>query len=198
MNLSFLRECLLRALEKRVALAVFSGMFLLFAVLGMVFSGTALFYDFLLARCDRFLYYVCYSDQSVALLFLERTAGGAVLVAVCTLAGVHLAALAAIPAVLVIRAYTFGGCIAVLFGAYGVSGALVALVLYLPVHLALDAVLILCSSVSCGRARCFRFCKQDFFGLLCDFLAFLLLTAAIFLLEAVLLLAIFHPLGNLF
>ncbi len=198
MNLSFLRDRFARAFERKAVPIALAILFAVAMLLGIVFSGTALFYDYLLNLCDRFLYSVCYADRSVFVIFCERTAGGAVLVAVCTAAGVHLAALALIPAVLVYRAYTFGGCIAVFFGAYGVSGAIVALVLYLPVHLMIDFILICTSSVSCCRARSFRFRKQDFCDLLRDYGCFLLLVAAVCLLEAILLLAIFHPLGNLF
>lgn len=197
MNLSFFRDCLGRAFEKKVVLIVLGALFAVFMLLGIIFSGAALFYDYLLNQCDRYLYYVCYSDRSVILIFFERTAGGGVLLAVCALAGIHYAALALIPAVLIYRAYTFGGCIAVFFGAFGFSGALVALVLYIPIHLMVDLVLVCCCSVSVSRARLFRFHKQDFFDLMRDFLAFLLIAVAVFLLEAILLLAIFHPLGNL-
>ncbi len=198
MDLSFFTGRIERACSKKILLAILAGVFFLAMLLGILFSGTALFYDFLLNLCDRFLYYVCYGDRSVLLIFFERTAGALVLAALCMLSGMHPAACPLGIAVTVYRAYTFGGCVAVFFGAYGLPGALVSLVLFIPIHLMLDFLLLCMLSLSLQRARGFCFRRADFLELLTDFSAFAALIALIFLLEAILLLAVFHPVGNLF
>ncbi len=198
MDLSFIRDCLFRIRERKVTLLVIASLFLVGIVLGIAFARTPAFYDYQQNLCDRYLYRVCYSDRSVFVIFLERTAGASLLLLITGLSGVHVAVLAVPCALLLYRSYTFGGSIAILFGVYGVSGAVVALVLYIPVHLLIDAALIASTALSFGRARCFHFHKQDVCALLLDLLALFLLIAAVCLLEAILLLAIFHPLGNLF
>ena len=125
-------------------------------------------------------------------------AGCSLLLLLTLLGGVHIVGIALPSAILLYRSYTFGGQIAVLFGVYGFSGSIVALVLYIPIHVLIDAVIVLAASLSACRARCFCFTKRDFCELGLDFLAFLLLIVAVCLLEMILLLAVFHPLGNLF
>lgn len=196
MNLFFIKDALARALERKRILIIFGVIFLVGVVLGVCFVKTPAFYEFHLNNCDRFLTRVCYSDRSVFVIFLERSAGCALLLAVTITGGVHLVGLVLPTAVLLYRSYTFGGQIAVLFGVYGVSGVVVALVLYLPIHLITDAVLICGTGISCGRAGRFHFCKGDFCELGRDFLALFILLVAGCLLEMILLLAIFHPLGN--
>lgn len=198
MDLFFLKDAFCRAIEKKRALIVFGVVFLAGMILGICFVKTPAFYEFHLNNCDRFLTRICYSDRSVFVIFLERTAGCSLLLVLTLIGGVHIVGLAVPAAVLLYRSYTFGGQIAILFGVYGVSGALVALVLYIPVHLLTDAILLFGTALSVGRTRCFHFAKQDLCELGRDFLALFLLIAAVCLLEMILLLAIFHPLGNLF
>ena len=85
--------------------------------------------------------------------------------------------------------------IVIFFSVYRLTGALVVFVLYLPVHLLFDCLFLAATSLSCGRAR--RFCGEDFFCLLWDFLVLLAITAIVCLAEAILLLALFHPLGSI-
>ncbi len=198
MNLFFFKDCFSRVLERKRTLLALAIFFLAGWVLGMCFAKTPTFYGFQINICDRFLTRVCYSERSIFLIFLERTAGCAVLAAVVLVGGIHLVGLALPVALLLYRSYTFGGSLVVLFGVYGVSGAIVAVVLYLPVRILTDAALLSAATVSFGRAKHFRFAKQDLIELGLDFLAFLAVLALICLLEAILLLAIFHPLGNLF
>ncbi len=164
---------------------------------GIVFIKTPAFYEYHLKICDRFLDRVCYSDRSVFLIFLERTAGNALLLVLVLAGGLHPACLPLPAVVLLYRSYTFGGTLAILFSVYAFPGAVVAFVLYLPIHLLVDVALLLAAGTSVCRAFCFSFCAGDWKELLCDFLAFLALLVLICLLETVLLLALFHPLGNL-
>ena len=164
---------------------------------GIVFVKTPAFYEFHLKQCDRFLDRVCYSDRNVFLIFLERTAGSALLLILVLVGGLHPALLPLPVLVLLYRSYTFGGVLAVLFSVYSVPGAVVAIVLYLPIHLLLDALLLLAAGVSFWRAFCFSFCAGDWKELLCDLLFLLALLVLVCLVEMILLFALFHPLGNL-
>lgn len=197
MSLSFFRDCFTRVCERKRILLFVGIFFLIGFILGISFVRTPAFYDYQLNICDRYLYRICFSDRSVFLIFLERTAGCGVLVAVVLFSGIHILGCVVPPAILLYRSYTFGGTVFILFGVYGVSGAIVALVLFLPIHIMVDVVLIAATSVSFGRCRRFRFMKEDFMELLCDALAFFLVVTAVCILESILLLAIFHPLGNL-
>ena len=164
---------------------------------GIVFIKTPVFYDYHLKLCDRYLDRVCYSDQNVFLIFLERTAGNALLLVLVLAGGLHPAALPLPAVVLFYRSYTFGGTLSVLFSVYAFPGAVVAIALYLPIHLLIDAALLLAAGVSLCRAFSFTFCAGDFKELLADLLFFLALVALICLVEMLLLLALFHPMGNL-
>ena len=84
-----------------------------------------------------------------------------------------------------------------LFSVYGMTGALICFTICLPVHLLLDLVFLCASSLSCFRAFRFSFCGDDLKELLSDFLFFLALVALICLIEMLLLLTLFHPIGNL-
>lgn len=166
-------------------------------ICGLALVQTPVFYDYHLNLCDRFLDRVCYSDKSVFLIFLERTTGNALVLLLLLAGGIHPAALLLPSAVLCYRAYTFGGTLAVLFSVYRAAGALVAFVLYLPVHLALDAIFLLAATLSASRAFCFRFLFCDFKELFTDFLFLLLAVALVCFLEMLLLGVLFHPIGNL-
>lgn len=197
MTLPFpVRDCFGRALSRKTMLIIFAVCFLVVAILGMSISTPA-FYDYHLTLCERFVSRVCYSQRSVILIFLERFAGNMLFLALMIASGIHVAALAIPPVVLAYRAYTFGGSIAVFFSVYQLSGALIVFALYLPIHILVDAVLLVSVSLSCARAPRFRFCKEDFKEMLYDFLVLLALIAIICLLEMILLLVLFHPLGNL-
>lgn len=164
---------------------------------GIIFCNTPAFYEYHLKICDRFLDRVCYSDRSVFLIFLERTTG-CVLVLLPVLAGGFHPVCLPLPAlVLVFRGYTFGGTLAILFSVYEFSGALVAIVLYLPVRLLTDCVLLIAAAVSCSRAFRFSFCSGDLRDLLLDLAFFAVCMVLVCLLEMLLLLVLFHPLGNL-
>lgn len=194
--LFLLRDCCCRAFARKRTLIVFSLLFLFFAVLGIIFIKTPAVYAYHLSACDRFLDRVCFSSRSIFLIFLERIAGNALILIVLLCAGMHIAGLAVTPAIVCFRAYTFGGMIAILFSVYKATGVLVVFVLYLPVHLMLDVVFLLAVSLSFSRAPCFRFCRDDFKELLCDFVVLFVFIVAVCLLEALLLLLLFHPIGN--
>lgn len=195
--LSCIRECLFRVIERKRTLLFLILLFLCSTVCGIVFVKTPAMYEYHLRVCDRFLDRVCFSSTDVFLIFLERTAGHAALLALVCASGVHVAALVVSPAVLVYRAYTFGGSLAVFFSVYGFSGALIAVVLYMPVHLLIDAALLCSATLAFGRAPRFRFCAPDLRELFCDFLVGLFVVVCACLFEMTLLFVLFHPLGNI-
>lgn len=195
--LSRLRECISRAFGRKWAPISLTALFLLGFVLGLIFSRTPAFYEYHLRAVDRYLDRVVYSDGSVVGIFFARFAGNAVILILLTAGGVHPLTLVLPATVFLFRAYTFGGALAVLFSAYEASGALVAVVLYLPVHLLLDAVFLLAASLAFSRAAAFRFCTSDLCELLLDLAVLLVLILLVCLFEALLLFALFHPLGNL-
>lgn len=191
------RDCFGRALVRRKTPIVFAVVFVLCFILGIAFIGSPSVYDYHLNACERFLDRVCFSCRSVFVIFLERTAGNALFLALFLLSGIHPTGLVLPPALFVYRAYTCGGSIAIFFSVYGFTGVFVGLVLYFPVHLALDFIFLVASSLSCDRARKFRFCKEEACSLLSDFVVLLIAVAAVCLVEAILLLVLFHPLGNI-
>lgn len=192
-----LRDLFSRALSQKIVLFCLLALTLCSTVCGIVFIKTPAFFDYHLKICDRFLDNVCYSDRSVFLICIERTAGCAFYLLLILLGGLHPAALVLPSCALVFRAYNFGGTMAILFSVYKFSGAIVVFTLYLPIHLLLDLVLFAAASVSFSRAFCFRFCTSDLKDLLLDFLLFLLLVFLVCVAEAILLGVFFHPLGNL-
>ena len=191
------RDCFGRALVRRKTPIVFAVVFVLCFILGIAFIGSPSVYDYHLNACERFLDRVCFSCRNVFVILLERTAGNALFLALFLLSGIHPAGLVLPPALFVYRAYTCGGSIAIFFSVYGFTGVFVGLVLYFPVHLALDFIFLVASSLSCDRARKFRFCKEEACSLLSDFVVLLIAVAAVCLVEAILLLVLFHPLGNI-
>lgn len=195
--LSLFRELICRVLERKKTLIVFAMLYLVFVALGIVFIKTPAIYSYHINLCDRFIDRICYSQQSVILIFIERLAGNAIYLTLLLCSGVHTAGLVLLPVILGYRAYTFGGSLAIFFSVYRMSGVLIVFVLYLPIHLLLDAVFLCATSVSFFRAKRFRFKGDDFTALLRDFILLLVLVAAICLLEMLLLLVVFHPLGNL-
>ena len=197
MDFSFFTACLGRIWERKRSLILFGALFLCGVILGFLFIGTPSAYDYHFTLCERYLNRICFSDRDVFVIFLERTAGRALLLALILLSGVHFAALIVPSAVLLYRAYTFGGSIVILFSVYRVTGVLVVFVLYLPIHLLIDAVLVGATALSCARASGFCFCRRDFCDLARDFLALFALVALVCLLEMLLLLAVFHPMGTL-
>lgn len=162
---------------------------------GIVFIKTPTFFDYYLKACDRFLDSVCYSDRSVVLICLERTAGSTFFLLLVLIGGIHPAALVLPTSALAFRAYTFGGTTAILFSVYKVSGALVFFTLYLPIQLLLGIVFLAAASLSFSRA--FRFCFQcdDFRVLFVDFVIFFVLILLVCIFEALLLGVLYHPLG---
>lgn len=195
--LFLLRDCCGRAVNNKKTLLAFLFVLLISALCGMIFVKTPAVYSYHLTICERFVDRVCFSSRSVFLIFLERTAGHFLILLLLLCAGIHTAGLIVTPAVICFRAYTFGGSLVIFFTVYRFTGALIVFVLYLPVHLLIDAVLLLAVSLSFSRARCFRFCADDWKGLLLDLVVLFVLILLICLIEAFLLLALFHPLGNI-
>ncbi len=198
MNLfSLYRELVARVLERKKTLIILLIAYLVFIILGIIFIKTPAVYYYHINLCDRYVDRVCFSSESVFVIFLERFLGNTVYLLIITCAGIHIAGLALPSFILAYRAYTFGGSLAIFFSVYKMSGVLIVFVLYLPIHLLLDAVFICATTASFSRAKCFRFKKTDFAALFKDFLLLLVIVAAICLLEMVLLLVLFHPIGNL-
>lgn len=193
---SYVRDCFSRAVERRRTLFILALLFVVFAVLGACFARSDVMFEYNQNACARFIDRVCYSDTSVFVLFLKRTAGHAALFALVLLGGLHPVTMLFPMSVLLYRAFAFGGSLVIFFTVYGVSGAVIVFVLYLPIHLLIDAALLLASSCSFGRCRC-SLCREEIVGIALDFLCFLALTAIICLVEAALLFALFHPLGNI-
>ncbi len=193
----YARDTLSRALSRKKTLVFLAVFFLVSAVLGMCFVKNYAMYEYHLNACNRYLDRVCYADRSVALIFLERLAGHLILLLLLLLGGIHIALVPVSFGVLFFRAYTFGGSLVVFFSAYGLSVLPVVLVLYLPIHLLLDAVFLAALSLSMGRCRCFAPCREEIFCLLFDLFTLLLAVAAALFAEALLLLALFHPIGNI-
>lgn len=197
MNLFPIRDCLRRVGEKKIALIVYGAVFACFVVLGVCFIKTPAIYGYYYNLCDKFVDRVCYSERSVVVIFFERSAGHVLLLALALSSGVNVFAVAVPTVIFVYRAYTFGGSLYIFFTVYRLSGALIVGILYLPVHLLIDAVLLCAILFSLNRAPRFSFCKHDFIEILRDFIVLGVLILLICLLEAVLLLALFHPLGNI-
>ncbi len=197
MDLFFLKNFFSRIFERKKTLIVLSLLLLVFTILGACFVTSEAIYEYHLSVCDGFLLDICYSDTNVFLIFLERFGGCALLILLVLVGSVHPAALILPVAVLVYRAFTFGGSLYVFFDYYGLSGAMVVLILYLPIHLLTDALLVFAATVAFARA--FRSCDllSDLKDLFWDFLTLLLLAAAIYLAEMFLLLALFHPIGKI-
>lgn len=195
--LSLLRELLLRAVERKWAMVSLLFLFICGTMCGIIFIKTPTFYEYHLKICDRFLDRVCYSDRSVFLIFIERTAGNVFFLILLLIGGLHPAALIIPATALVFRAYTFGGTLTILFSTYEISGALVAFALYLPIHLMLDILFLIAASLSFFRAFCFRFESGAFRELFFDFFICTIIICLICLIEAFILGVLFHPLGNL-
>ena len=191
------KDCFLRAFSKKWVILILAIVLLLSTTCGTVFIKTPYFFEYHLRICDRFLDRVCYSDRNVILIFFERTGGCALLVALALAGGFHPVCLLLPLAVLVYRSYTFGGTLAILFSVYEFPGAVVALLLYIPIHLLTDGLLLIAAGLSFSRAFRFSFCAGELRELLSDFLVLLLLCALVCLAEMILLLVLFHPLGNL-
>ena len=191
------RDCFGRVLERKKTLLVFSALFLIAFLFGIILTKSPAMYDYHLTVCDRFIDRVCFSRRSVFLIFLEHVAGSALLLALFLIAGIHRVGLILPPAMIVYRAYMCGGSTAIFFSVYGFSGVLIALVLYLPIRILTDLCFLCATTLSCARAGKFRFCREDFACLAFDFLILFLLILAIYFVEMVLLLALFHPIGNM-
>lgn len=184
-------------MTRKKTMIAFAVLCLVSFVLGIIFIKTPSAYEYYLKLCDRFIDRICFSQVSVVLIFVERTVGFTLIVALILFAGIHPAGLIIPPAVLVYRFYTFGGSVAIFLSVYRMTGVLIVTVIYFPVHLLVDFVCIMATSLSCSRACRFRFSKEDFCELGTDLLILFSLIAAICLLEMLLLLILFHPLGNI-
>lgn len=192
-----MRECICRVLTRKKTLVVFGVIFLVGVIVGLCCIKTPAIYVYHLKLCDRFIDRICYSDRSVFLIFLERSAGNLLLLALFLISGIHFAALALPPALILYRAYTFGGSLYIFCAVYGMSGVLIAFVLFFPIHVAIDLIFMSGTALSCARAPRFRFGKEEMRELLLDFLILALFVLIICLAEAILLAALFHPLGNI-
>lgn len=197
MNLSFVKDLISRAFERKWIPVCLLLLLLCSIMSGIVFIKTPVFYDYHLKICDRFLDEVCYSDRSVFLIFLERFCGNALFLALVMLGGLHPAALVLTTTAIAFRGYLFGGSLAIFFSVYRFSGALMCITLYLPVHLLLDAVFFVAAAITFSRAFRFSFCSTDFKDLLLDFLLLCILILAVCLLEMLLLGVLFHPMGHI-
>lgn len=193
--LFFMREGLGRAFERKKTLLILALVFLAGVICGIIFIKTPAIYGYHLNLCEKYVDRVCYSDRNVFLILIERFAGGALLVAFVIAAGCHPVCLIFPPLLLFYRAYTFGGSIAIFFSVYRLSGALIVFGLYLPIHLLIDCVLFLAAAFSFARAP--SFCKNELKPMLTDLLFLLVLVTAICLLELLLLIILFRPIGNL-
>lgn len=192
-----MKDAFFRACERKKTLAVLLAVYAAAFILGIVFVRTPAFYAYHIELCDRYINRVVYSDRSVFTIFLERTAGCALLITLTMCSGIHVVGLIIPPPILVYRAYTFGGSIAIFFSVYKLSGAIVVFLIYLPIRLLTDCILLAAISLTFARAPRFRFAKCDFCDLGFDLLALILAVIAVCFLEMCLLLVIFHPIGNL-
>ncbi len=197
MNLYFMESFFSRAWERKKTLVILAVLVLVFSILGMCFLDNPAVYEYHLSICESYLTDVCFSDTNVFLIFLERAGGCALLAALILAGGLHPVALLLPIAVLIFRSFTFGGSLYVFFDYYGISGAMVVFIIYLPNHLVTDALLVVAAAVTFGRAFRFCFTPSDFFDLLRDFLTILIFIAIICLAEMILLLALFHPIGKI-
>ncbi len=197
MDLHFISDSVGRIIERKKTLILFDAIYLVCMILGACFWKSASTYEYLLSLCDRFVRRICFSDCNLFLVFLERTAGRTLLIALMLASGIHWGCLWIAPVMLLYRAYTFGSCVIILFSVYRLTGIFIVFALYLPVHLCIDVLLISAAVLSCQRVGNFRFCRNDFYAILRDFGAIFLLICAISALEIILLGIIFHPAGNL-
>ena len=199
MNLPFrFQDCLSRTFGRKKTLIVFAVLLLLGTILGLIFVTTPAIYDYHITVCDRFVNRVCFSDRSVLEIFLERVLGHTVLLLIVTLSGIHLVGCVFPPIILVFRAYTLGGSLYIFFSVYRFTGALIVIGLYLPIHLLVDFVLCCAGALSYARCRRFCFTRHDWLMLFFDFLVLFCFLLIVGLLEMLLLLALFHPIGNIF
>ena len=190
--LYFARERFSCAWERKRVVIGFAVLFLICAVIGM-FVGDA----YHLQLCTRYLRNVCYTENSVIVVFFGRFAGCSLLILFLLAAGMHRIGLVFPPLLFAFRGYTFGGCIVVFFSVYRFAGALIVITFYLPVHLLVDLLLLWATALSADRCQSFCFCRASFFALLRDAALLIVLAAAVCVLEMVLLLVIVHPVGNL-
>lgn len=193
----FIKNCAERILCRKKTLIILILLYLSSIICGIIFIKTPAIYEYHYNMCDRFIDRVCFSNTSVFLIFFERTFGNAVLLVLFVIAGIHPIACILPPVVIIYRAYTFGGSIFIFCSVYRFTGVLIAFLLYFPIHLLIDAVFLCAGICSFHRSVRFCFCKRDFSELVVDFLFFLAIIVLICILEAILLLALFHPLGNI-
>lgn len=191
------KECFGRVFEKKTILIVYAVLFIIGMALGIVFIKTPAIYDYHLNRCESFIDSVCFSDRSVFLVFLERFAGHALILALLLATGIHPVGLVITPVIVVFRAYTFGGSLAIFFSVYRMTGALIAIAFYIPVHIMFDCIFIAAVALSFNRAFAFRFCRPDFAELIKDLIIFLIFTVIVCIVEILLLLILFHSVGNI-
>lgn len=191
------KDCIGRGLTRKKTLIAFAVLFLAGIVFGIVFLKTPAVYDYHLDRCNKYLEGVLYSGDNVLLILLKRTAGHAFLLAVLVIAGIHPAALVITPCVVAYRAYTFGGSMGIFVSVFRLSGALVIFPVYLPVRLLMDAIFLLAIATSFERASGFCFNRGCWKELACDFLVYFVLVLLVCILEMILLLIFFRPIGNI-
>ena len=114
MNLFFVRDTLMRAIERKKTLLALSVLFLFMTILGISLVSSPAVYEYQLSVTDKFMTEICFSDDSVFLIFLSRTAGFSLLLLLVLAGGIHPVALLLPLAVLLYRAFTFGGSLYVL------------------------------------------------------------------------------------
>ncbi len=193
-----IRERFSPIFERKKTLIFLTVLLLLGVILGMIFVKTPVFYDYHLKLLEQFVERVCFSSRSVFLIFLERLAGSTLLLVLVSFSGVHTVALLLPPVVLFYRSYTFGATVLLFFSVYRLSGALVLFFFYLPVHLLVDLLLTGGATLAFVRARTFCWKKDDFSRLFLDIISLFILLFIVCLLELLLLLVFFRPMGNIF
>lgn len=193
---SFFFAPFLRAFAHKKMLVAFSAVFLLAFILGICFVTQPAAYDYHLNLCARYVDRVCYSDTNLFLIFFARLGGSALLALLVAAGCIHPVALILPLFVVCYRGYTLGGCIYILFSVYQMTGAVIVFLVYLPVHLLIDGLLLCGWVLAAERAVCFRFCMGDLPEILRMLLFMIAWTAVICAAEAFLLLVFFHPVGS--
>lgn len=183
--------------ERKKTLVLFAGIYLICFVLGMIFIKTPAVYEYHFRACDRFLNQICYSQTSVIIILFKRFLGCAAYLALIFVSSVHvLPACFVFPVVLGFRAYSFGGMTCILISVYKMSGVFILLALYLPIHVMCDVIYLFCGMIAIDNSRKFCWGRADWSNLLFNYVKMAVLILVVCLVEALLLLTLFHPVGS--
>lgn len=196
MNLFFtLKNRIHELFERKKAIIILILLFLSSIVCGIVFIKNGEFYQICMRNCSRFVDYVCFSQVSVFKIFLERFLAHLLILSVVLLTGITKITSYLSPVILVYRGFFLGGNCFLLIAVYHFSGILILLLLYLPIHLAVDFLLTVACIHAFDRSKSFYFCKDGLLGLASDLALYAISLLAIHAVETLILFAIFHPLG---